>query len=91
MTSTSLSKIPHSLVNKNFESFPPLLDEILFKNPVVTPKRQLPLPRLARQGGHHNFTIPLELIPEPLEVAVPPPDARLFDFEYGQVRLKRAF
>ena len=53
----------------------------------MIPKRELAEKGLAGQLGDHDLRVPLELVAQPLEVAVPTTHRALLQAEYWQVRL----
>lgn len=75
-------------VNKLFQSFASIFNEIFFKQSFVATKRQLAFPRFTRKWRHHNLRVSLQFGSEPLEVTVPSPNWRLFQLEYWQVALR---
>jgi len=78
-------RVSRDLVDEHLEALPARLDEFVLVDAVVGAEGQLHLEGLAREGGNHNLAVPLQLVPEPLEVAVAPPHARLLHLEHRQV------
>lgn len=50
------------LVYEKFQAFLAIFDEILLKNAIVAPERQLPFPAFARQRRHHDLAVALQFV-----------------------------
>lgn len=75
------------LVDELLQALLAVLDEVLLENAVVTSERQLSFPALARQRRHDDLTVALQLVTQPLEVAIPSTNARVLKFEDWQIGL----
>ncbi|GMT27241.1 hypothetical protein PFISCL1PPCAC_18538, partial [Pristionchus fissidentatus] len=79
-------RVAGDLVDELLQILPSVLDELLLEDAVVRAEWQLALQRLAGKRRHHDLAVSLQLSPQPLEVAVSPPHARLLLLEHRQIR-----
>lgn len=78
-------------VNELFKPRSSLLNEGILKNALISTEGKLSLQCLSRQWRHNNLAVSLQLILQPLEVAVSSSNTRLLQFKNGKICLHPDF
>jgi len=78
-------RVPGDLVYKRLEPLAPRLNKIALVNAIVGAEGKLHLEGLPGKRWHHDLAIPLQLVPQPLEVAVAAANTGLLHLKHGQV------